>query len=33
MKQNKDKIFIQIGNELKTSQQFTMLHIEHQLPL
>lgn len=33
MKLTKIKIFIQSGNEMKTSQQLTMLHIEHQLPL
>lgn len=32
MKQNENKIFIRIGNEMKTSQQLTVLHIEHQLP-
>lgn len=33
MTQNKKKILIQIGCEMKTSQQLTMLHIEHLLPI
>lgn len=33
MIQNKKKILIQPGNELKTSQQLLMLQIDHQLPL
>ena len=33
MTRNKKKILIQTGNEMKTSQQLTMLHIKHQLPI
>lgn len=33
MKRTKKKIIIKTGYEMKTSQQLTMLHIEHKLPL